>query len=88
MTTLTLIWNDRHCAGISDHHWHTMEFEETHDYLKVQGQWTVAGRMIKDFYCKNMDNIILEGETAADLAKSALEDIGLVGLFVGVPEEL
>ena len=86
MTTLTLIWNDRHCAGISDHHWHTMEFEEDREELKRRGDWKMCEYMVNDYYEKRMDHI--EGETPANLAKEALEDIGVVAIFVGVLEEL
>ena len=88
MITLTLIWNDCYCDGMSDHHWHTMEFEETRDELKRQGDWEVTTRMVIDYYSKNAYDIILDGETADDVAKMALQDIGLVGVFVGTPEEL
>ena len=88
MTTLTMTWNDCHCAGISDHYRHTMEFEESRDVLKAQGDWEVTKRIISDYYALNADDMLLEGETAADLAKSALQDIGMVGIFIGIPEEL
>ena len=88
MTTLTLIWNDCYCDGMSDHHWHTMEFTETRAELKEQGDWVVAERIVGNYYTKNMDDNAIEGEIADDLAKTALEDIGIVGIFIGIPEEL
>ncbi len=88
MTTLTMIWSDRNCAGMSEHHWHTMEFAEDRAELKCQGDWKITERIVLAYYTLNEDNIALEGETAADLATAALKDIGVVGIFIGIPEEL
>ena len=43
---------------------------------------------MSDYYLNNMDRIALEGETADTLTVIALQDIGVVGVFVGTPEEL
>ncbi len=88
MTTLTMIWNDRHCAGMSEHHWHTMEFAEDRATLKHKGDWEMCVLMVNDYYETKMDDIVMPGETTADIAKAALEDIGIVGIFVGTLEEL
>ncbi len=88
MTTLTMIWNDSGCDGLSDHHWHTMEIAETRDVLKRLGDWKVAVLIITDFYKTRSDGTQRQEAEAAEFAKDALKDICLVGIFIGVPEEL
>ena len=88
MTILTMIWNDSGCSGVSDHHWHTMEFSETREVLKELGDWEVCERMVTDFYKTRPEGTPAPAAEAAEFAKEALEDIGMVGIFIGVPEEL
>ena len=88
MTTLTMIWNDSGCDGVSDHHWHTMEFSETREALKELGDWEVCIIMVTDFYKTRPEGTPAPATEAAEFAKEALEDIGIVGIFIGIPEEL
>ena len=96
MTTLTMIWNDCHCNGVSDHHWHTMEFDATVAELKEWPQEKLVRSIMLTHYEKqaaDQDEALgpaptPEDESPTALTEAAIFDYGLVGIFIGVPEEL
>jgi len=69
---VTMIWNDCHCHGISDHHYHTMDID-----LHPEGQHETVRAIMLDYY-KHEDD-------AAEMVDEAIEDYGLVGIFDGEP---
>ena len=79
MTTLTMIWNDCWSDGMRDFNRHTMKVTEP---SKVS-RHALVSRFIYDFYKLTHSAI-----HAHVLAKEAIrKDLGLVGIFIGTPEE-
>ncbi len=80
MTTLTMIWNDCHSDGFRDFNRHTMAVTDP----SSQPRHVLVSLFIHDFYRLTHSAIY-----AHVLAQEALrKDLGLVGIFIGIPEEL
>ncbi len=80
MTTLTMIWHDCHSSAMSDFNRHTMNVT---DPLKVSRSVLVSFIM-HDFYTRTQSSIYNHGLAEAALRKEP----GIVGIFIGIPEEL
>jgi len=78
--TVTMIWNDCHCCGVSDHHWHTCSI----DFYKhcVNGTQGTVEAVMYDYYLGSADH----EEHAREMVAEASTDYGLVGIFKGVPD--
>ena len=87
-TKLTMIWNDCNCDGVSDHHWHTMEFPASHDQLRALDRTALIRLIMIEYYTKDQGKITAGDVTVDELVSEAMEDYGLVGVLLGEPEEL
>ncbi len=88
MTTLTMIWNDGNCDGVSDHHWHTVTTDKSLELLRDMDQQDVVELIMREYYMKDIGKDGLLVSEAATMMREAIRNYGLVGVFIGIPEEL
>ncbi len=88
MTTLTMIWNDCNCEDVSDDHWYTVTVDISREKLRDTDQQDVVKMIMREYYMKDVGKDGLLVSEAATMMRDALKDYGLVGIFLGIPEEL